>query len=119
MDMEKLTKENAALRDELQKSEAQFERLNGRDYYQAFHDQAKRANGLELEYGRVLGELGKLQRGYDRDRAHWGRTVKTVVMLRGELAAARTENAALRAELQKMEVGKPATVSEQSTVLRL
>lgn len=114
--VEKLKAENAALRAKLQTMEDQFKTLNSINYYQAFIDQRTRADGLELQYGRVRGELGKLQGLYDRDWANWGMTVGR---LKGQLTAAQAENAALLDKLQTMEGRQPATVSDQSAVLRL
>ena len=108
--VEKLKKENAALR-------AQFKTLNRLDFYQAFLDQRTRANGLELDYDRVRRELGKLQGVYDHDWANWGRTVDK---LHEQLTSARAEITSLKSQVQEiMEGRQSAAVSEQSTVLRL
>jgi predicted RNase H-like nuclease (RuvC/YqgF family) len=112
--VQKLTEENAALREQLQKMEGQFERLNNIDYYQAFEGQRDKANGLQLQLDDVRRELRTLQGLYDRKRAHWGETVDR---LKGQLTAARAEITSLRQEIK--EGRQPATGSEQSTVLRL
>jgi multidrug resistance efflux pump len=118
MDMEKLTAENAALRAKLQKREDQFETLLNRlDWYQAFLAQQKKADGLQLDYDRVRSELGTLQGVHKREWTNWGITVDR---LYEQLTAARAEITSLKSQVQGiMEGRQPATVSEQSTVLRL
>lgn len=121
MDMEKLTAENAALRAELEKMKGQFKTLKSIDYHQAFLGQLTKADGLELDIGDARRELGTLQRVYDNARAEWGRTRARwgviVDNLNGQLTAARAEITSLKKEIK--EGRQPATVSEQSTVLRL
>jgi hypothetical protein len=114
----KLRAENAALRAELQTKEDQLKTIgNDINFYQAFNEQRAKAQGLELKYVRDLGEL---QRVYNQDRADWKRTV---VRLKGLLAAARTEITSLKKEItegrQSAQSAQSATVSDQSAVLRL
>ena len=115
--VQKLTEENAALREQLQTREAQFETLKGIDWYQAFEGQRDKAAGLQLKYDRVRSELCTLQRVHKREWTNWGITVDR---LYEQLTAARAEITSLKSPVQEIKEGRqPATVSEQSTVLRL
>jgi len=112
----KLTEENAALRDKLQKMEGQFNTLKNIDYYQAFIAQRSRADGLKLQYDNALCKIGKLNGRYESQRGEWGTTVER---LHGQLTSAQAEITSLKSQLQKLNVSRPAAAAPQENRVHL